>query len=90
MNLNGVLPRRIFGTVCALVALLLVAACGTSAPQPEAAAKAEAPAAKAEVPQAAAPAAKAETPKYHAPTAVPLVVEALPTGHVPEARLRVG
>ena len=86
MNLNGVLPWRIFGTLCALVALLLVAACGTSSPDP----KAAAPAAKAEAPKAAAPAAKAETPKYLAPTAVPQVVEALPTGHVPEGRLRVG
>ena len=84
MNLNGVLPWRIFGTFCALVALFLVAACGTSAPEQSA------PAAKAEAPKAAAPAAKAEASKSAAPTAVPQAAAELPTGHVPEGRLRVG
>jgi len=96
MNLTPVFSWRILGFVSVLMSLALMVACGTAAPEQSApAAKAEAPkaaapAAKAEAPKAAAPAAKAETPKYLAPTAVPLVVEALPTGHVPEGRLRVG
>ena len=97
MNLTPVFSWRILGLVSVLMSLALMGACGTAAPEPASApaAKAEAPkaaapAAKAEAPKAAAPAAKAETPKYLAPTAVPLVVEALPTGHVPEGRLRVG
>ena len=96
MNLTRVFSWRILGIVSVLMSLALMVACGTAAPEQSApAAKAEAPkaaapAAKAEAPKAAAPAAKAETPKYLAPTAVPLVVEALPTGHVPEGRLRVG
>ena len=85
MNLTPVFSWRILGIVSVLMSLALMVACGTAAPEP-----ASAPAAKAEAPKAAAPAAKAETPKYLAPTAVPLVVEALPTGHVPEGRLRVG
>ena len=95
MNLTRVFSWRILGIVSVLMSLALMVACGTAAPEPAPAAKAEvpeaaAPAAKAEAPKAAAAVAKAETPKYLAPTAVPLVVEALPTGHVPEGRLRVG
>ena len=96
MNLTRVFSWRILGIVSVLMSLALMVACGTAAPEQSApAAKAEAPkaaapAAKAEAPKAAAPAAKAEAPKSAAPTAVPQAAAELPTGHVPEGRLRVG